>query len=340
MRADPRSDVFALGCVCYELLTGRKPFEAESMHAVLYKVMQEEPVPARELLPGTPEVLQQFLEKALAKTPDERFENAGEMRNALRRVREAIASGRGGDSLPELRRARARPEPPPDEGRTGIDGRAPGRARSVRRMLVAAAALALLVAGVWALRARPPAAAVRTAEVAGLARAVVKARTELARRRLDAGEFGDAVRQADRALEIDPSYRAARQVRDEASAVLARIARASAALRAARGDPEALAAAAFELMAIDPARPEAANAALRAGPAFRPLVEEARRRMRDARLASSAAGADGDPAFAQGIAMAEQGDEAARAGQAPAAARQYLAARLQFDRARRLATER
>ena len=42
-RADSRSDVFSLGCVFYELLTDRKPFDADSMHAVLFKVMQEEP---------------------------------------------------------------------------------------------------------------------------------------------------------------------------------------------------------------------------------------------------------------------------------------------------------
>ena len=46
-KADARSDVFALGCVLYELLTGRKPFDAESMHAVLFKVLQEEPSPVR-----------------------------------------------------------------------------------------------------------------------------------------------------------------------------------------------------------------------------------------------------------------------------------------------------
>ena len=51
-KADARSDVFALGCIFYELLTGKKPFDAESMHGVLFKVMQEEPAPLARAHPG------------------------------------------------------------------------------------------------------------------------------------------------------------------------------------------------------------------------------------------------------------------------------------------------
>ncbi|MGE5124695.1 MAG: serine/threonine-protein kinase, partial [Betaproteobacteria bacterium] len=98
-KADARSDVFALGCVFYELLTGRKPFDAESMHAVLFKVMQEDPPPARDLAPGTPESVLQVLEAALAKNPAERFQNAGEMLAALRQARQAIAAGRGHEHI-------------------------------------------------------------------------------------------------------------------------------------------------------------------------------------------------------------------------------------------------
>ena len=48
---DARSDIFSLGCVFYELLTGTKPFDAESLHSVLYKVLKAEPRPVREVLP-------------------------------------------------------------------------------------------------------------------------------------------------------------------------------------------------------------------------------------------------------------------------------------------------
>ncbi|HEY6546537.1 MAG TPA: protein kinase, partial [Vicinamibacteria bacterium] len=99
---DLRSDVFSLGCLFYEILTSQKPFDADSIHSVLYKVMQEEPKAARELVPGLPLVLQQLLEKAMAKKPAERFQNAGEFGDFLERAREAIAGGRGGEALPGL----------------------------------------------------------------------------------------------------------------------------------------------------------------------------------------------------------------------------------------------
>ena len=76
-KADARSDVFALGCVFYEMLTGRKPFDAESMHAVLFKIMQEEPAPLREAAPGTPEALVHVVERALAQEPGRAFRQRG-----------------------------------------------------------------------------------------------------------------------------------------------------------------------------------------------------------------------------------------------------------------------
>src|SRR5262245_4449494 len=97
---DARSDVFALGCVFYEILTGKKPFDAESLHSVLYKVMQAEPPSAKTAVPGLPSVVVQVLEKALAKKPTDRFQDAGEFRAVLESAREAIASGRGDEPLP------------------------------------------------------------------------------------------------------------------------------------------------------------------------------------------------------------------------------------------------
>src|SRR5512139_3182154 len=90
-KADARSDVFSLGCVFYELLSGRKPFDAESMHGVLFKIMQEDPVPLREAAPGTPDPVVHVVEKALAKNAADRFANASELLAALRQARRALA---------------------------------------------------------------------------------------------------------------------------------------------------------------------------------------------------------------------------------------------------------
>jgi len=101
-RADARSDVFALGCVFYELLTYQKPFDADSMHSVLFKVMQEDPRPVRETSPDVPAVLVQVVERAMSKDGAQRFQNASEFRSALHRAMQAVASGRGDTPLRDL----------------------------------------------------------------------------------------------------------------------------------------------------------------------------------------------------------------------------------------------
>jgi eukaryotic-like serine/threonine-protein kinase len=86
-KADSRSDVFSLGAVFYELLANRKPFEADSLHAVLFQVMQNEPEALLNLVPDVPPMLAQVVEKAMAKDSALRFRDAGELRDALRQVR-------------------------------------------------------------------------------------------------------------------------------------------------------------------------------------------------------------------------------------------------------------
>jgi eukaryotic-like serine/threonine-protein kinase len=92
-KADARSDIFSLGAVFYELLSGKKAFNADSMHTILYKVLEEDPEPVRTWVPGLPGPFVSFVERCLAKEPEHRYQHAGEMRDALRKVREALASG-------------------------------------------------------------------------------------------------------------------------------------------------------------------------------------------------------------------------------------------------------
>ena len=90
-RADFRSDIFSLGAVFYELLTGHKPFDAESLHAVLFQVMEHQPEDVRHWSPEVPNILVQVVDKALAKDPEQRYPHAGEMREALRLVRQVLS---------------------------------------------------------------------------------------------------------------------------------------------------------------------------------------------------------------------------------------------------------
>jgi tRNA A-37 threonylcarbamoyl transferase component Bud32 len=91
--ADARSDIFSLGAMYYELLSGKKAFNADSMHSILFKVMEEAPEPVARWVPGLPAPFVALLDRCLDKDPQGRFADAGELRDRLRTVREALASG-------------------------------------------------------------------------------------------------------------------------------------------------------------------------------------------------------------------------------------------------------
>ncbi len=83
-RADRRVDLFSLGVVLYEMLTGEAPFVADSIHGIMYQIMQFAPPPPSTRQPGLPEVLDLIVAKALNKGPDERYQSAMEFARDLR----------------------------------------------------------------------------------------------------------------------------------------------------------------------------------------------------------------------------------------------------------------
>jgi len=87
-RIDARADIFAIGTVFYEILTGRKAFHSEQLHAIFYKVMHQEPEPLRSVVPSMPAALADMVKKALAKEPAVRFQNLGDMRAVIRAVQD------------------------------------------------------------------------------------------------------------------------------------------------------------------------------------------------------------------------------------------------------------
>jgi len=80
---DERSDLYSAGCVLYEALTGRPPYQAQNYHALLVAIQESEPPPLRMLRPQLDPAFAKFVMKAMAKDPNERFQSAGEMNHAL-----------------------------------------------------------------------------------------------------------------------------------------------------------------------------------------------------------------------------------------------------------------
>src|SRR5213594_3697108 len=90
----PATDIFAVGCVLYELLAYRKPFEGETVHGVLYQVLTTDPKPLRTMAPSIPAALERVVGKALNKVPEDRYQSARQMQSALVAIRAAL-SGAG-----------------------------------------------------------------------------------------------------------------------------------------------------------------------------------------------------------------------------------------------------
>ena len=131
---DHRSDVFALGCILYEVTTGRRAFSGDSTVDTLHKIIHDKPADLREIAPDLPLQLQWILRKALAKDPDERYQSVKDLAIDIRDLIREL------DSNPELTTL---------SGSTRIAASRPARRTSIALVMVTIIALVAVGLLVW-----------------------------------------------------------------------------------------------------------------------------------------------------------------------------------------------
>ena len=346
-KVDGRSDVFSTGAVLYELLTGHKPFEADSTPSVLFQVVHKEPPPVSRWTPGVPAPIIDIVNRALTKDRRKRFTGASEMRAALAAARRTVAAGQevspssssSGSAPPGSLRVR-RPG-------SSSSGRRARRRRSRVPLVAAGAGLALIAAltvtALWVTsRLRAPGPKADNTQVGELTRALVATQVQLATRELDDKNWTAAEAQALSALRLSPDHPEATRTLETARVRLGEL---EAAINTARGNLEAgnNEAASEQLsrvLELDPRHPAAIELSARLNTVFRTQASDAAALMSQARDQAATGGAARSREFAAANATAEKAAALGASEEYADATRQFLEARDGFDRARRAAEVR
>src|SRR6266498_1451831 len=156
-KVDGRSDLFSLGVVLYELITGRRPFGGETWHHTIVAITDAEPTPIARDAQGAPAALQEIINRALAKDRERRYQTARELLDDLKTLQggltanariERIGIGRAQDATTtdgQIARMAARSAAINDEGaRDKATGAVLPLTTPNRRQLMAAAAIIIL----------------------------------------------------------------------------------------------------------------------------------------------------------------------------------------------------
>lgn len=376
-KADVRSDVFSLGAVFYEMLANRKPFDAESLHALFFQVLEQDPAPVQQWDPELPEALATFLARALAKDAAQRYQNAGEMREALRAARHAMvgeaaaqpaqavtaggaASGpapawstpvQGSAALAPERRPVSRPAQPrtlPGASATAAGAPVVARSRAPLAIVAGGAALAVLLTGgaYFVLRGRgasaPQPANAGPPGLEIVTRQLVLTKLQLAETKVEMKDFKGAALEAQQVLELDPANAEARRIQERVQAIFAQLEEGATQARAAvkAGDLETASAALQRVIAIDPQHPVASELARQLDSRFREQADEARRAMKRSQALAEQARAESQRGFVEAVASGREAEVLFARAEFTGAAQKFLDSRDNFERARRAALEK
>jgi eukaryotic-like serine/threonine-protein kinase len=141
------TDIFAVGGVLYELLTGVKAFEGTTLQNLFFRIITERPRPIRELNPGLPAALERIIDKAMAKEPSNRYASAIAMADELSAVRGKLS----GPPYPSTVSLRTTVETAIQMSRETAEREIVERRNNTRRLAVGGAIVAILVAAIaWA----------------------------------------------------------------------------------------------------------------------------------------------------------------------------------------------
>src|SRR5262249_42807240 len=98
--ADARSDIWALGVVIYEMATGTRPFDGDSLASIIGAILKDDPAPISRVQPLVPPLLDRVVTRCLMRNPDDRWQSASDLRTALDWARETPQSGEPVTRLP------------------------------------------------------------------------------------------------------------------------------------------------------------------------------------------------------------------------------------------------
>jgi tetratricopeptide (TPR) repeat protein len=322
-KVDHRADIFSTAVVLYELLSGRRAFDADSFAATLYKILQEVPAPLQQIDPTIPPELIHIVDCGLAKARDERYQHMSEMLVDLAVYRQRLTGmdtpGSGETTLSDGRTPSGQPVFLTPAPQTPISNQAPpvsgpataavGGYRTI--VILAVALLALSVAGVamWRSTRAAPVPANTAAPAPPATEPTVSELMKSALSAFDAEDFATAINFAEAVLKIDPAHDAARQLRERARRSAAE---ADEGLRKARdlrasGKFEEASQAAGGVLAVAPGNIEAQQIVKEGAARSRGHgAEEARAQAGRAKTAARAEGAQQMAPGAYGAATAAE----------------------------------